>query len=81
MKRDEELDAAGWEKRFVACEPRLSEMVDTYKEIGFEVLLEPLPPKDEMDAESCEESGCMACFNADRERYRIIYTRQNKYKG
>ena len=43
MKREDELVAAGWERRFIACEPRLSEMVATYKEIGFEVLLEPLP--------------------------------------
>jgi hypothetical protein len=81
MKREEELNTAGWEKRFIACEPRLSEMVETYKEIGFEVLLEPLPAKEEMDAESCEESGCTACFDVDRERYRIIYTRPNTIKS
>jgi hypothetical protein len=75
MKREEELAAAGWEKRFITCEPRLSEMVETYKEIEFEVLLEPLPAKEEMDAESCGEGGCTACFDVDRERYRIIYTR------
>jgi len=75
MTREEELIAAGWEKRFVACEPRLSEMVEIYDEIGFEVHLEPLPSKEEMDAISCEASGCTACFDADRERYRIIFTR------
>ena len=75
MKREEELMAAGWEKRFIACEPRLSEMVETYKEIGFEVHLEPLPPQDEKNIESCEESGCTACFDVDRERYKIIFTR------
>jgi len=47
MKREEELVAAGWERRFIACEPRLSEMVEMYKEIGFEVILEPLPSKEE----------------------------------
>ena len=57
MKREEELTAAGWEKRF-------------------EVHLEPLPSKEEMDAESCESSGCTACFDADSDRYRIIYTRR-----
>jgi hypothetical protein len=75
VKREEELAAAGWEKRFVACEPRLSEMVDTYCEIGFEVHLEPLPSKEEMDADSCEANGCTACFDVDSERYRIIFTR------
>ncbi|MCX5811967.1 MAG: hypothetical protein NT178_05400 [Proteobacteria bacterium] len=75
MKREEELAAAGWEKRFVACEPRLSEMVGVYDEIGFEVHLEPLPSKEEIDTESCEASGCTACFEVDRECYRIIFTR------
>jgi len=77
MKREEELIAAGWERRFIACEPRLSEMVATYKEIGFEVLLEPLPSKDEMDQANCEESGCTVCFDVDPEKYRIIFTRKN----
>ena len=76
MKREEELIADGWERRFIVCEPRLSEMVETYKEIGFEVHLEPLPLTDEMDQASCEESGCTSCFDAGPERYRIIFTRQ-----
>jgi hypothetical protein len=75
MKREDELIEAGWEKRFVTCEPRLSEMVEMYESIGFEILLEPLPSKEEMDKEGCEDSGCTACFDLDRERYRIIFTR------
>ena len=74
-KREEELLAAGWEKRFVAIEPRLQEAVELYEEIGFEVLLEPLPTEEELKGAGCEESGCTACFDVDRERYRIIYTR------
>jgi hypothetical protein len=50
-------------------------MAGIYKEIGFEVLLEPLPSKEEMDAQSCEAGGCTACFDVDRELYRIIFTR------
>jgi len=76
MKREEELVAAGWERRFIACEPRLSEMVEMYKEIGFDVHLEPLPSKEEMQS-GCEESGCTACFYEDPERYRTIFTRQD----
>lgn len=77
-KREKELVAAGWERRFVACEPRLSEMVEMYREIGFEVHLEPLPAKEELEKEetsSCDKEGCTACFDVDRERYRIIFTR------
>jgi hypothetical protein len=75
VTRDEELAASGWDKRFVACEPRLSEAVELYKEIGFEVHLEPLPEKETPDPSSCEQSECTACFEVNRERYRIIYTR------
>jgi hypothetical protein len=74
-KREEQLVAEGWERRFVAMEPRLSEAVQLYEEIGFEVLLDPLPTEVELKGAGCEESGCTACFDADRERYRIIYTR------
>jgi hypothetical protein len=76
VRREEELIADGWERRFIACEPRLSEMVAMYKEIGFEVHLEPLPSKEEMDRSGCEESGCTACFDANPDRYRIIFTKQ-----
>ena len=74
-KREEELLAEGWEKRFVATEPRLREALELYEEIGFDVLLEPLPTEEELKGAICEESGCTACFDVDRERYRIIYTR------
>jgi hypothetical protein len=79
MKRENELVQAGWEKRFIACEPRLSEMVEMYKEIGLKVHLEPLPTTEEMEAEStktCADSGCTVCFDVYRERYRIIFTKQ-----
>lgn len=75
IKREEELASQGWEKRFMADEPRLSEMKELYESIGFEVLLEPLPPKEELAA--CAEGGCTACLDADPARYRIIYTRAN----
>jgi hypothetical protein len=67
MTREGELISAGWEKRFIACEPRLSEVVAMYEEIGFEVCLEPLPPKEELEQASCEEKGCTACFDVDPE--------------
>lgn len=72
-KREEELVSQGWEKRFLADEPRLSEMKELYESIGFEVLLEPLPPKEELSG--CAESGCTACLDLDPARYRTIYTR------
>ncbi len=74
-RREEQLLAEGWERRFIASEPKLAEAVQLYEEIGFDVLLELLPTEEELKGAGCEESGCTACFDVDRERYRIIYTR------
>jgi hypothetical protein len=79
MKREDELAMAGWEKRFIACEPLLSEMVQMYEEIGLKVHLEPIPEKAEIEQEDCKtcpDDGCTACFDTDRERYRIIFTKR-----
>ncbi len=71
MSREEELQKQGWEKRFTMDEPRLSEMVEQYKELGFEVLLEPVDT-------SSEE--CTTCITAFSDRYKTIYTRQKSYR-
>ena len=78
MKQEDELIKTGWERRFIACEPRLSEMVEMYEEIGLKVHLEALPAKEEMETDgtnACADSGCTACFDLDRDRYRIIFTK------
>jgi len=68
MTREEELRREGWEKRFTIDEPRLSEVVEQYKELGFEVLLEPVDL-------SSEE--CTTCLKnpAVSQRHKTIYTR------
>jgi hypothetical protein len=68
MNREEELKNEGWEKRFIADEPRLSEAVALYEEIGFEVLLEPV------DTSSEECASCMTASDS----YKTIYTRRKK---
>lgn len=73
----EELQAKGWKRQFVACEPRLSEAVDMYREAGFHVHLEPLPKEPQCDscADGTEEGECRICFEGVEDRYRIIFTR------
>lgn len=65
------LKAEGWERRSVADEPRLSEIVALYRELGLEVLL--LPVLSAKDGE-----GCVECFAADADpaRFKIVYTRE-----
>ena len=52
MKKEEELRKQGWIRQFTASEPRLSEAVELYKSLGYEVRLEPALPEDE---EACKE--------------------------
>ncbi len=71
------LEGEGWTRRFVACEPRLSEAVEMYKQAGFEVHLEPLPK--EPECETCageeEKDECRICFEGFEEMYKIIFTK------
>ena len=76
-KREDELVKRGWTKRFVANEPRLSEMVELYQSMGHEVHLEPLSPV-ECDSASEESQECRACFKGFEDQYKFIYTRPKK---
>ena len=74
-KREDELAKEGWQKRFVAEEPRLSEMIELYKATGFEVHLEPLSAVEEPDEGSGECQECRICFEGTEDRYQVIFTR------
>jgi len=70
--RDAELERQGWIRRFVADEPRLSEAVELYKSLGYEVRSEPA-----VFDETSEE--CQKCLlYQDCDRYKTIYTRPKK---
>ena len=64
----EKLEEDGWTRQTVMDEPRLSELVDFYKELAFEVVCLPVE-SDPVGA------GCDVCFY-DREKYKVIYTRK-----
>ncbi len=68
MTPAEKLISEGWEKQATYDEPRLSEMVDTYKEIGLEVLLEPF--------NAANEEGCTGCMELSPDQFKTIYTRR-----
>ncbi|HSG49866.1 MAG TPA: hypothetical protein VLA43_18730 [Longimicrobiales bacterium] len=60
--------AQGWEHRFVATGDRVEEMVGLYRELGFEVVADPVGGEG-LDA------GCEVCFSGQL-RYHAIYTRR-----
>ena len=76
-KREDELIKEGWTRRFMANEPRLSEMAELYQSMGHEVHLEALPTVD-CDSADEESQECRACFKGFEDQYKIIYTRPKK---
>jgi len=70
-EREEELKKIGWTRQFVTDEPRLTEAVELYRELGYEVHLE--------DATMDEVNQiCVNCLPADCNKYKIIYVRRPK---
>lgn len=71
-QRETQLLAKGWVKQFMSDEPRLSEMVEEYTALGFQVHLEPVDP-----ASCAGGSGCTACFEMPEvaAKFKIIFTR------
>jgi len=65
----DDLEAQGWQRCFIADEPRLSEAVETYEELGFEVLLLPVP---------LDDGGCTECMRQQPDRFKVIYTRKRE---
>jgi len=70
MKK-EELEKQGWVKQTTYDEPRLSEIVEMYEEMGFEVRLEPFDPDD--------ETGCSECMKLQPDKYKTVYTREKRH--
>jgi hypothetical protein len=70
MTREEELVKEGWEKQTAYDEPRLSEIVEMYREMDLEVHLEPFDSKG--------EPGCAECMISSPERFKTIYTRKEQ---
>lgn len=66
--RDAELTAAGWVRRFSAGGARLAEAAAGYRELGLEVLTEPV------DVEG--SSACVACVVENPDSIKVIYTRR-----
>ena len=67
MKK-KELEKQGWVRQTTYDEPRLSEIVEAYEEMGLEVLIEPFDPDD--------EPGCSVCMKNQPGRYKTVYTRK-----
>ena len=66
-----ELEKEGWQMQFTTDEPRLSEAVELYESLGYEVRLEP----------ACSElplPECSTCYELFCEKYKTIFIRQDR---
>lgn len=68
---DPELLAAGWERRFTAAGARVAEAVALYRQLGFEVLEQPVQPVELPD-------DCTECQIVSLLRFTTIYTRRGE---
>ena len=73
MTPEEKLIKEGWIKQATYDDPRLSEMVEMYQDIGLEVHLEPF------NAEN--ETGCSGCLQLMPDLFKTIYTRGKAGQG
>lgn len=65
--RDAALAAEGWERRFTADAERAREAAELYRQLGYELRVEPAQPDQPGD-------GCAACHAAAS--FQTIYTRK-----
>ena len=70
MENSKNKNMADWERRSIIDNDRVSEQVEMYESIGFEVMVKDVDP-DHLPQEYCKE-----CFTANQEKYKILYTRK-----
>lgn len=69
----------GWVLRTTIGEPRLSEVVENYRAMGYDVHVEYLAPAPATAPKSSEDDACTTCFDADpqgqSQRWGSVYVR------
>ncbi len=69
LQPDPGLVAEGWQRRFTADEQRIQEVVELYKELGYEVRMEPVTTGElQDDCHECQASSSLRLFT--------VYTRK-----
>ena len=70
-KLQKESKPQGWVKQFTTDEPRLSEAVELYESLGYEVCLEKAVLTEDNET-------CRTCFLVDCDKCKTIYIRRKK---
>jgi hypothetical protein len=74
LEPDPERVAAGWERRFITDATRSVEMLELYRELGYEVCADPVRPEELLD-------DCQGCAVVAESQFVTIYTRDKRQKG
>jgi len=69
--KEKKLEEEGWIKQTTIGEPRLSEIVELYKSLGYEIRLESAKLS-ELDEE------CRKCYDLERDNVKTVYVRKKK---
>ncbi|UCD26751.1 MAG: hypothetical protein JSV75_01100 [Candidatus Bathyarchaeota archaeon] len=69
--KKESLEKEGWIRQTTIGEPRLSEIIELYKSLGYEVSLESVNP-DDLDEE------CRRCYEKEINEVKTVYVRKKK---
>jgi len=67
-----ESQIKGWERRGIYDDPKLTQILKMYEEIGFVVRLEPFRPD--------MEAGCTECIKENPDKYKVLYTKKSDSK-
>jgi hypothetical protein len=72
----EKLEREGWTRQFTADEPRLSEVIALYEEMGLEVHLESFIEVQPSSEFPITGRKCSACFKGVENQHKIIFIRK-----
>ena len=72
MNNSKNKSTTDWERRSIIDNDRVSEQVEMYESIGFEVMVM------DVDPEQLPEEYCKECYIANPEKYKILYTRKKE---
>jgi len=62
----------GWVRRCILDNHKVSERVEMYESIGFEVMVKDVVP------EQLPEEYCKTCYISNPEKYKILFTRNKE---
>lgn len=74
LQPDPAREAAGWQRRFVTDATRSVEMLELYRELGYEVCADPVKPQELLD-------DCQGCRIVVESQFVTIYTRDKRREG